>query len=130
MLDIRRSYKNVIFWAGIVRRSFSANQIVRCFKLKKLAKDMRYEVDLFLLLKIEDILYYFGLWPQNTLHESFCMIFCFWLVWLDKLNTGSLLLHCSCSFLHCIFLFLFYLRTSKENIHNNVIGVSSFQNGL
>ena len=35
------SYKN-IFWAGIVRHSLSANQIARCFKLKKLKKDMRY----------------------------------------------------------------------------------------
>ena len=128
MLDIRGSYKNMIFWAGIVRHSLSANQIVRGFKLKKLAKDMRYQVDLFFPLKIEEILYYFGLWPQNTFHQSFCRIFCFWLVWLDKLNTGSPLLHCSCSFLHCIF--LFYLRTSKQNTHNNVIGISSLQNGL
>ena len=51
----------MIFWAGIVRHSLSANQIVRSFKLKKLAKDMRYQVDLFFPLKIEEILYYFGL---------------------------------------------------------------------
>ena len=34
------------------------------------------------------------------------------------------------SFLHCMFLFLLYHRINKPNIHNNVIGISSFQNGL
>ena len=38
--------------------------------------------------------WYFGLWPQNTLGQSVCRIFYFWLVWLAKLNIGSPLLHC------------------------------------
>ena len=79
LLDIHWSYKNIMFWAGIVRHSFSANQIVRCFKLKKLKKDMRYQV-FFLPLKLEEILCYFGLWPQNTLGQSVCRIFYLWLV--------------------------------------------------
>ena len=129
LLDIHWSYKN-IFWAGIVRHSLSANQIVRCFKLKKLKKDMRYQVDFFRPLKLEEILCYFELWPQNTLDQSVYRIFCFWLVWLVKFNTKGPLLYCTCSFLHCIFLFLFYPRINKPNIHNNVIGISSLQNGL
>ena len=36
LLDIHGSYKNMLLWAGIVRQSLSTNQIVRCFKLKKL----------------------------------------------------------------------------------------------
>ena len=51
---------SMLFWAGIVRHSLSANQIVRCFKLKKLKKDMRYHIDFFLPLKLEEICY-FGL---------------------------------------------------------------------
>ena len=77
LLDIRGSYKNMIFWAGIFRHSLSTNQILRCFKLKKLTKDIRYQVDLFLPLKIGEVLYYFGLWPQNTLHQSVCRTFFF-----------------------------------------------------
>ena len=130
LLDIHWSYKNMLFWVGIVRHSLSANQIVRCFKLKKLKKDMRYQVDFFRPLKLEEILCYFELWPQNTLDQSVYRIFCFWLVWLVKFNTKGPLLYCTCSFLHCIFLFLFYPRINKPNIHNNVIGISSLQNGL
>ena len=55
LLDIHWSYKNMPFWAGIVRYSLSANQIVSCFKLKKLKKDMRYQVDFLLPLKLEEI---------------------------------------------------------------------------
>ena len=39
MLDIHWSYKNMLFWAGIVGHSLSLNQIVRCFKLKKAQKE-------------------------------------------------------------------------------------------
>ena len=89
-------YKNMLFWAGIVRHSFSVNQIVCCFKLKKFKKDMRYQLDFFLSLKLEEILCYFGLWPQNTLGQSICRMFYIWLV---KLNTGGPLLHCTYYFL-------------------------------
>ena len=130
LLDIHWSYKNMIFWAGIVSHSLSTNQIVRYFKLKKLKKDMRYQVDFFLPLNLEEILRYFGLWPQNTLRQSVCRIFYFSLVWRVKFNTGGSLLHCTSSFLHCIFLFLFYLRINKPNIHNNVTGISNLQNGV
>ena len=40
LLDIHWNYKNMLFWAGVVRHSHSVNQIVKCFKLKKLKKDM------------------------------------------------------------------------------------------
>ena len=96
LLDIHWSYKNMLFWVGIVRHSFSAIKIVRCCKLKKLKKDMRYWVYFLLPWKLEEILCYFGLWPQNTLGQSVCRIFYFWLVWLVKRNTGGSLLHCTC----------------------------------
>ena len=95
LLHIHWRYKNMLLWAGIARHSLSANQIVRCFRLKKLKKDMRYQVDFLLPLKLEEICY-FGLWPQNTLGKSVCRIFCFWLVWLVRRNTGVPLLHCTC----------------------------------
>ena len=75
LLDIHRSYKNMLFWAGIIRHSLSANQIVRCFKLKKLESNRRYQVDFLLPLKLEELSCYFGLWPQNTLGQSVCRIF-------------------------------------------------------
>ena len=96
LLDIHWGYKNMLFWAGIVRHSFSVNQIVSCFKLKKFKRDMRYQLDFFLSLKLEEILCYFGLWPQNTLGQSVCRMFYIWLV---KLNTGGPLLHCTYYFL-------------------------------
>ena len=49
--------KYVILGWNCQAYSLSANQIVRCFKLKKLIKDMRYQVDFFLSLKLEEILY-------------------------------------------------------------------------
>ena len=75
VLDIHWNYKNMLFSAGIVRHSHSVNQIVRCFKLTKLKKDMRYQVDFLLPLKTEEMLCYFGLWSQNTLGQSVCRIF-------------------------------------------------------
>ena len=95
-LDIHWSYKNMLFWVGILRHSLPDNQIVRCFKFKKLKKDMRYQIDFLLPLKLEEILCYFGLWPQNALGQSVCRILFFWLVWLVKLNAGDPLLHCTC----------------------------------
>ena len=47
--------------AGIGRHRLLANQIVRCFKLKKLKKNMRYQVDSLLPLKLEELLCYYGL---------------------------------------------------------------------
>ena len=91
LLDIHWSYKNMLFWAGIVRHSLSANQIVRCFKLKNLKNNLRYQVDFLLPLKLEKILCYFGLWPQNTLSESVCGIFTFDLFDLLNLIPG---VHC------------------------------------
>ena len=91
LLDIHWSYKNMLFWAGIVRYSVSANQIFGCFKLKKLKKDMRYQVDFLLPLKLEQILCYFGLWPQNTLDQSVCRMFYFWLLDLLNIKPG---VHC------------------------------------
>ena len=121
----------MIFWAGIVRHSLSDNQIVKYFKLKKLKKDMRCQVDFFLPLKLEEILCYFGLWPQNTLGQSVCRIFYFWLVWLVKFNTGVPLLHCTCSCsLHCIFFFLFYPRINKPDIHNNALAFEVYKMGF
>ena len=115
LLDICWSYKNMLFWAGIVRYSLSANQIVRYFKLKKLKKDMRYQVDFLLPLNLEEILYYFGWWPQNTLGQSVFRIFYFWLVWLVKLNTGGLLLHCTCLALWTV---LFAIMLQWQNVGN------------
>ena len=45
----------MLFWAGIVRHSLSGNHIVRCFKLKNLKKDMRYQVDFVFPLELEEI---------------------------------------------------------------------------
>ena len=96
LLDTHWSYKNMLFWVGNVRHRLSANQIVRCFKLKKLKNYMRYQVDFLLPLKLQKVSCYFGLWPQKSLGQSVCRIFYFWLVWLVNLNTGGPLLHCTC----------------------------------
>ena len=71
LLDIHWSCKNMLFWAGIIRHSLSVNQIVRCFKLKKFKKDMGYQVDSLLPLKLEEILCYYGLWIKILLANQF-----------------------------------------------------------
>ena len=63
LLNIHWSYKNMPFWADIVRHSLSANQIVVG---KKLKNDMRHQADFLLALKLEDMLCYFGLCPKSS----------------------------------------------------------------
>ena len=53
LLNIHRSYKNMLFWAGIVKHRFSANQTVGWFKLKKLENYMKFQVDVLLPLKLQ-----------------------------------------------------------------------------
>ena len=86
---------NLLFWAGIVRHRLSADQIVRCFKLRKLENYMRYQVDFLLPLKLQKICY-FGLCCKILFPNQFAGLFYFWLVWLVNRNTGSPLLHCAC----------------------------------
>ena len=104
LLDIHWSYKNMLFWAGIVRHRLSANQIVRYFKLKTWKL---YEVSSWFFASIEATknIILFWVMLENTLGQSLCRIFHFWLVWLVKLNTRGPLLHCTCflsfvSFMH------------------------------
>ena len=70
-------YKNMLFWAGIVRHRLSANQKVRFCKLKKLENYVRCQFDFLLPEKLQKIQCYFGLWLQNTIGQSFCRIFYF-----------------------------------------------------
>ena len=93
LLDIHWSHKNMVFWAGIVRYNLSTNQIVRCFKLKKLEKDMKYQVGFFLPLKLEKISCYFD--SKILLANQFAGFFTFAFLTF-KLNTGGPLLHCTC----------------------------------
>ena len=94
--DIRWSYQNLLFWTGIVWHRLSANQIVRCFKLKKL-NYMRYQVDFLLPLKVQKISYYFGLCWKILLVNQFAGFFTFDLFDLLILIP---LLHCTCFFWH------------------------------
>ena len=102
VMDIHWSYQNLIFWAGIVWHRVSANQIVRCFKLKSSWFFASIEAT-------KNIL--FWVLPENTLDQSVCRFFYFWLVWLVNLNTGGPLLHCTCLcrlFGKCVFNFFFF----------------------
>ena len=85
-------YPLKLFWAGILRYSVSANQIVRCFKLTNFENNITYYVDFLLPLKLKEMPYNFGLWPQNALLANrIAGFFYFWLVWLVKLIPG---VHC------------------------------------
>ena len=75
MIDIHRSYQNLLFWACIVWHRLSANQIVRCFKLKKLKNYMRYQVDFLLPLKLEKLSEYFSLCRKILLASQFAGFF-------------------------------------------------------
>ena len=61
LLVIHSNYKNMLSWVGIVRHGLSANQIVRCFKLKKHENYIRCQVDFLLPLKVQKISCYFVL---------------------------------------------------------------------
>ena len=98
LLDIHWSYKKCYFGLALSGKS---SQPIRCFKIQKLKKDMMYQVNFLLPLKLEEISCYFRLWRQNTLGQSVCRIFYFWLVWLVKLNIGDPLLHCTCCYCFC-----------------------------
>ena len=67
LLDIRWSYQNLLFWAGIVWYRLSANQTVRCFILKNY---MRYQVDFLVPLKLQKVCY-FGLFHKVLLANQF-----------------------------------------------------------
>ena len=88
LLDIHWSYQNLLFWAGIVRHRVSANQIVRCFKLKKLENYMRYQVDFLLPLKLQKVSCYFGLCHKIILGNLFAGFFTFDLFNLSILMLG------------------------------------------
>ena len=67
----------MLCWAGIVWHILSANQIVRCFKLKKLKNYMRYQVEFLLSLKLQKISYYLGLCRKILLANQFAEFFTF-----------------------------------------------------
>ena len=50
--------------------ALSANQIVRCFKLKKLKNYMRYRIDFLLPLKLQKIPILFWVMMENTPGQS------------------------------------------------------------
>ena len=77
VMDIHWSYQNLLFWTGIVWHRLSANQIVRCFKLRKLKNYMGYQVDFLLPLKLQKISYYFGLCRKILLANQFAGFFTF-----------------------------------------------------
>ena len=77
VMDIHWSYQYLLFWTGIVWHRLSANQIVRCFKLKKCKNCMRYQVDVLLPLKLQKISYYFGLCQKILLANQFAWFFTF-----------------------------------------------------
>ena len=92
LLYIHWSYQNLLFWAGIFRHRLSANQIVKCFKLKKIENYMRYQVDCLFPLKLQKISCYFRLCRQILLVyqlENFLLFTCL-------TYRGSPLLHCTC----------------------------------
>ena len=81
---------------GIVRHRFSANQIVRCFKFKKMENYMRLIVCF--RWSYKKYLAILGYAAKYSWCIS-CRIFYFWLVWLVNFNTGGPLLHCTCCIL-------------------------------
>ena len=78
---------SILGWAGI-----STNQIVKCFKVKKLNSYMRYQVDFLLPLKLQKIPCYFGLCHKILLANRFAGFFTF-----DLFNLLILILGVHCN---------------------------------
>ena len=106
VMDIHWSYQNLLFWAGIVWHRLSANQIVRCFKLKKLKNYMRYQVEFLLPLKLQKI-YYFGLCRKILLANHFAGFFTFDLFDLLILIPG---VHCYIVLVNLVPNFIVFLQ--------------------
>ena len=100
------SYQNFLFWACIVWHRLWTNQIVRCFKLKKLENYMRYQVDFLLPLKLKKISYYFGLCQKILLANQFAGFFTFDLFDLLILILG---VHC-----YIVLVFLWCKQLNKN----------------
>ena len=77
---VRYSLKlqNMFFLGWHCQHRLSANQTVKCFMLNKSENYVKCHVGFLLPLKLQNICY-FGLWPQNTLGQSICRMFYFWL---------------------------------------------------
>ena len=82
--------------AGVVWHRLSANQIVRCFKLKNY---MRYRVDFLLPLKLQKM-YYFGLCLKILLANQFTGFFIFDLFDMLILILG---VHCYIVLIYTVF---------------------------
>ena len=65
----------MLFWVGTVRRRLSTNQIVRCFKLKKLENSMRYQVDFLPPLNLQMISYILSYGFKKLLANQFAEFF-------------------------------------------------------
>ena len=121
VMDIHCSYQNLLFWAGIVWHKLSANQIVRCFKLKNFKTIWCIEWIFcfhWSYKKYHTIL----VMLENTLGQSLCRIFYFWLVWLLTLLIlipGGPLLHCTCfvyDFSRKMFFWLYFINWPNFNV--------------
>ena len=107
VMYIHWSYQNLLFLADIVWYRLSANQIVRCFKLKKLINCVRYQVDFLLSLKLQKISYYFGLCWKIFLVNQVAGFFTFDLFDLLMWIPG---VHC---YIVLVFIYLFSWKTKK-----------------
>ena len=111
--------------ACIVWHRLSANQIVRCFKLKKLKNYMRYQVDFLLPLKLQKISYYFGLCRKILLANQFVGFFTFdlfdLLILIPGVHCYIVLVHfvaikCSVSFFSASKLYFFARFLSRTHV--------------
>ena len=97
LLDIHWSYKNMLFWTGIVKHSLSANQIVRCFQLKNFENYRSIKLIFCFHWSCKKYHAILGYDPK-IVAQSVCRIFYFWLVWFVNLNIG----------VHCYIILVFF----------------------
>ena len=88
------SYKNMLFWVGIVWHRLLAFILSDVLNLKKLKKI--YEVSSWFFGSIEAIMLFWGMTPKCSWQISLQDFFTFDFFWLANLNTRGLLLHCTC----------------------------------
>ena len=121
VMDIHCSYQNLLCWAGIVWHRLSANQIGRYFKLKKLKNCTRYRLDFLPPLKLQKIYILFWVMLENTLGQSVCRSFYFWLIWLVNIGVHCHIVLVELCYCFCLFLSLimnvFSFWNSQELLH-------------
>ena len=110
VVNIHWSYQKLLFWLALSGIGSQPSRLSDVLNLKNLKAIWGFKL-IFASIEATKNIVLFWVMPENTLGQSVCRIFYFWLVWLVNRNTGGPLLHCTC--FCCIETFHFMLQKRR-----------------